>query len=282
MAKLWPQSVLTHLKKLMSHSQKNLSLALKDLNDGFTGSLIWLYLAWQDTKQRYRRSLIGPFWITISTGVWIGAMGPLYGTLLGQGIGSYLQHLAVSLILWTFIAGFVNESCTAFIGAESYIKHIRLPYVTHVLRVLARNMILLAHNAIIVIVVLIFFPPTQIKFVPLMPLGMLLVLANLFWIGLISAILCARFRDISQIIANLVQVAFFLTPIIWQVSMLAKHQWIADFNPLFHLIEVVRAPLLGEAPSGLTWCWVIGMMLIGNLVALLLFSRFRSRIAYWV
>ena len=69
---------------------------------------IWWGLAWQEIKQRYSRSVIGPFWITLSTGVLVAAMGPLYGVLLGQNVAGYIQHLAVSLIIWSFI-WFISE-----------------------------------------------------------------------------------------------------------------------------------------------------------------------------
>lgn len=267
---------------LEPHNKSRTAQALGDVREGIFGTTVWLYLAWQETKQRYRRSLIGPFWMTISTGVMLGAMGPLYGRLFNQEVGPYFQHLAVSFVVWIFISSSINESCTAFTSAEGFIKDVKLPFTVHLMRVLARNLIMFAHNLPVAIVVLCVFPPEKISALPLAIFGLLLVLTNMFWLGLVLAILCARFRDIPQIVASIIQVAFFLTPIIWQASMLGPRKYITDINPLYHLVEVIRTPMLGHYPDNLSWLFVTVMATAGWCLAILLFARFRPRIAYWV
>jgi len=259
-----------------------LILAVNDVFSGLSQYHIWFYLAWQDIKQRYRRSTIGPFWITISTGILVLAMGPLYGALLKQDIGPYLQHLAISMIVWGFISGYINESCTAFISAEGYITQIKMPLTVHLLRVLARNLLYLIHNVAIILVVLFFYPPHNPKMLVLVPFGFILVFGNLYWIGLLLAILCARFRDIPQVVTNLMQILFFISPIIWKVDMLGRNRFAADANPLYHLMELIRTPLLGGQVSALSWIVSSTMMVGGAVVTLLAFSRFRSRIPYWL
>lgn len=261
----------------------DLSKAQLDLLGGLAKAPLWWSLAWQDTKQRYRRSFLGPFWITASTGVMVGAMGPLYGALLGQDVASYLQHLAISLILWTFIASSINEAGTSFVAAEGYIKQVALPLSVHIFRLLAKNVVMLAHNALIILLVLTFLPPAHWRDIWLFPFGFLLVLGNLFWIGLLLAVLSARFRDIPQLVANIIQVAFFLTPIIWKADMLGpKNRFVADFNPFYHFIEVVRAPLLGQPIHGFSWAVTASLLILGSAGTFLVFSRFRARVPYWL
>ena len=226
--------------------------------------------------------MIGPFWITISTGIMVLGMGPLYGALLKQELGPYIRYLALSFIIWIFISGVINETCSAFINAGGFIKEIKLPLFVHVLRVLTKNLIMLAHNSVIMLVVLVFYPPTHIWIVFLAFFGLIVVVLNLLWIGLIAALLCARFRDIPQIVTNFVQVAFFISPILWKAEMLGSNQWVANLNPLYHLVEVIRAPLLGQPPANLSWIVVFGMLISGSVFALWLFSRFRARVAYWI
>lgn len=261
---------------------KALKLCLQDVNEGLFGSFVWFYMAWQDIKQRYRRSTIGPFWITISTGVMLSAMGPLYGKLFNQPIGPYFQFVTVSFVVWILISTFINESCATFIGAESIIKEIKMPFTTHLLRALTKNLMMFGHNFLFVLVVLYFFPPERIDAMLLALAGLFLVLANLFWIGLILAIVCTRFRDVTQIISSLVQIAFFMTPIMWKTDMLGDKRYVADWNFLYHLVEVIRTPLLGQFPSQLSWYVVSVGAVAGTVVALVFFSRFRSRIAYWL
>ena len=261
----------------------DLSKAKLDLRGGLDRASLWWSLAWQDTKQRYRRSFLGPFWITVSTGVLVGAMGPLYGALLGQDVASYLQHLAISLIIWFFISAVINEAGSAFVGAEGYIKQVALPLSVHVFRLLAKNVVMLALNAVIIVLVLIFLPPAHWGDVWLFPFGLLLVLGNLFWIALLLAVLSARFRDIPQLVTNIVQVAFFLSPIIWKADMLSqKSRFVADFNPLYHFIEVIRAPLLGEPVHAVSWIVTSSFLVLGSVAAFLVFARFRARVPYWL
>lgn len=261
----------------------DLNKAGLDLRGGLERTSLWWSLAWQDTKQRYRRSFLGPFWITVSTGVLVGAMGPLYGALLGQDVASYLQHLAISMIVWTFISASINEAGVAFVGAEGYIKQVALPLSIHVFRLLAKNVVMLGHNALIIAVVLVFLPPAHWRDAWLFPFGLVLVLGNLFWISLLLAVLSTRFRDIPQLVTNIVQVAFFLSPIIWKAEMLGpKNRFVADFNPLYHFIEVIRAPLLGEPIHAISWIVTSSFLVLGSVAAFLVFARFRARVPYWL
>lgn len=257
--------------------------ALLDLSRGLRMSSLWWALAWQDTKQRYRRSVLGPFWITLSTGVMVAGMGPLYGALLGQQVGNYIQHLAISLILWTFISSSVNDAGTVFVGAESYIKQVPLPLSVFVFRQLAKNLLMLAHNVLIVVVVLYFLPPTTLRYIWMVPIGLVLIICNLFWFILLLGVLSTRFRDIPQLIANIVQVAFFLSPIIWRAEMLGpRARYFTNFNPLYHFMEIVRAPLLGEPIHLISWVVSFGLLIVGFVVTILAFSRLRSRVPYWL
>lgn len=261
----------------------DLSKARLDLLGGLAKAPLWWSLAWQDTKQRYRRSFLGPFWITVSTGVLVGAMGPLYGALLGQDVSSYLQHLAISLIIWFFISASINEAGGTFVGAEGYIKQVALPLSVHVFRLLAKNIVMLVHNALIIVLVLIYLPPAHWGDFWLFPLGLLLVLGNLFWITLLLAVLSARFRDIPQLVTNIVQVAFFLSPIIWKADMLSQNnRFVADFNPLYHFIEVIRAPLLGEPIHAISWIVTSSFLVLGSVVTFQVFARLRARVPYWL
>jgi len=267
---------------LTSAVSPQLRQAIEDLWEGARAIYVWPMLGWLEVKQRYRRSMIGPFWLTLSTAVMVGAMGPLYGRLFGQPLAGYLAYLAVSLVLWMFVSALINEACTAFINAEGYIKQIRLPLTVHVLRVVWKNLIILAHNAVIVVVVLFFFGAGLDWHLFLVPLGVLLVAINGVWLGILLGLVCARFRDIPQIVASLMQVAMFLTPVFWSADMLGRNRWAAELNPLFHFLEIVRRPLLGQSPETLSWGVALGVTVAGFGVTLAFFQRFRARIAYWV
>ena len=241
-------------------------------------------LGWQDIRQRYRRSSLGPFWLTISMGVLIGALGFVFSNLFSQPMKEFLPFLTIGLILWALITTVLNEGCTGFTDAEAMIKQISLPLFIHILRVLWRNLIIFAHNLVIFpFVLLVFWVPVKaIAFLSIA--GLVLLIINLTWMALLLGVFCARYRDIPQIVSNLLQVFFYLTPIIWMPHLLPKRasMLLLDANPFFHLIGIVRAPLLGSLPSALNWQFSIILAVVGWFLTLLVYGRFRSRIAYWL
>jgi len=241
-------------------------------------------LGWQDIRQRYRRSSLGPFWLTISMGVLIGALGIVFGNLFNSPMKEFLPFLTIGLILWTLISTALNEGCTGFTAAEAMIKQISLPLFTHILRVLWRNLIIFIHNLIIYPLVLIVFWVSLPATASLAIVGLVLLMINLSWMALLLGVFCARFRDVPLIVANLLQVFFYLTPIIWMPQVLPKraNMLLLTANPFFHMIEIVRAPLLGTLPSALNWQVGILMAMAGWVFTILFYGRFRSRIAYWL
>ena len=257
-------------------------VAMRDLIDGFRHHHIWLLLGWQDIKQRYRRSVLGPFWLTLSTAVVITGMGPLYGRLLGQSVLDYWPFLSASIVLWGLMATLIGECCGVFTSAEGIIKQLKLPLSLHVYRLVWRNFIIFAHNMVFVLPVMIFLGPGINANWLLIPVGLFLYAANSIWLGLVLGVLCARFRDIPLIVTTIVQLMFIMTPVFWKPEMLGDRQWAAHINPMFHMLEIVRAPLLGQTGSALSWMVVGGMTVFGYLLALVLFAKFRSRVAYWL
>ncbi|MBT5796899.1 MAG: ABC transporter permease, partial [Porticoccaceae bacterium] len=201
---------------------------------------IWGTLGWHDIKQRYRRSVLGPFWFTLSTAILVIVLGSLYSILLKQEFTEYLPYLAVGLVLWQYIAASVIEGSTTFVGSAYLIKQIRLPLTVHVCRMVWRNFVILLHSLPVVVIMLIVFGRWPNAEFLLVPLGLLLLLLHGVWVGVVLGVLGARFRDIPPIVTSLVQVAFFFTPIMWAPEILKDRAWVAEYNPLYHMIEIVR------------------------------------------
>jgi len=260
----------------------DIDLAVKDFREGILSLHVWPTLSWQEIRQRYRRSTLGPFWLTLSMGAMIGGMGPLYGRLLGQDVSSYLPLLAVGIVVWQLLAALINDGCNVFISAEQFIKQMKMPFFMHVMRMVARNAIVFAHNFVVVIIVFLFFPVQTQWWSVLALLGVLAALLNGIWIGALLGLLSARFRDIPQIVSSVVQIAFFLTPVMWTKNMLGRKQWVAELNPFFHYLDVIRAPLLGQLPSIYSWVFVLAFTTFGFAITALVFAKYRSRIAYWL
>ena len=263
-------------------ARKSVAAAVSDVIAGAAVWRLWGRMGWNDILQRYRRSLLGPFWLTASMAVMVVSLGVLYAQLFKTSIDDFLPYLCVGLLIWNLIASFMTEGGAIFTTSESYIKQIRLPYSVYVYRSAWSKLIIFGHNFVIYFGVLIYFRiwPGTVALLAIPALLMLLVNGALVtvYIGIFSA----RFRDIPQLINSVVQIIFFVTPIMWKPELLGRRAYIADLNPFYHLLEMVRAPLLGHVPSLLNYLAVLLITAINLGLAGLVFTRFRSRIAYWI
>lgn len=258
------------------------TVALADILAGVRAWHLWAHLGWHDIRQQYRRSTIGPLWITISMGVLIGSLGYLYTYLFNQNVSDYLPFLAAGFILWGLIASLINEGSSVFIGASQVIKQVRIPLSVHVFRTVWKNLIVFFHNIVILAIVMAVFGRSPSWALPLALPGLALIALNGVWFGLLFGTLSARFRDVPSFVASVVQIAFFLTPVLWKPDMRADLVYLVNLNPFHHLIQVVRAPLLGQVPELHNWLAAGGITLAGWIVAFALYRRYRRRIAYWV
>lgn len=254
-----------------------------DIIQGVKNWRIWLLLGWQDIRLRYRRSYLGPWWITLSMLVTIISLGFLYSKLFQLPVEVFLPYLAIGMVIWTFIVTLVTEGSSTFVDNSAYLKQISLPYSVFILRTLTRNLLILLHNIIPVVLVLLYFNvPITWAFSGLL-IGLALILFNGFCFGWILAILGARFRDIMPIIGSVMQIAFFLTPIIWQPKILPEaYRGLVIYNPFAQFVELVRQPLLGHWPASETFVVTIIVSVVGACIMFLLMRRTRKRIVYWL
>jgi lipopolysaccharide transport system permease protein len=244
--------------------------------------LCWT-LAWLDIKLRYRGSLLGPFWLTLSTGIMVGAMGFIYSALFHVQLHDYLPFIALSLVLWNFLGTLVADACQCFTLAEGMIRSMRMPYSLYGARIVLRNLVVLAHNIVVIVVVDALLHAWPGAHAVLVLPGFGLWLVDALAIALLLGALCARFRDIPPIVGSVMQMAFFVTPVIWQPSALgARHQWLLPLNPFYCLLEIVRGPLLGQRPGVMVYASAVGFSLLLIALTWLLFARVRGRIAFWV
>ncbi len=258
------------------------ALALRDITDGLKLWRLGATLGWLDIKLKYRGSVLGPFWLTISTAVMIAAMGTLYSVLFHMELHGYLPFLALSLVSWNAIGGLVGDACTTFTGAEGTIRATRMPFSVHAMRVVVRTGIQLAHNFPVILGVFAYFHTwpglVALRAIPALGLWTVDAFAACFLLGA----LCARFRDIPPIVGSIMQIAFFVTPIVWRPEQLGTKGWWLPLNPFDSLLEIVRAPMLGLHAGWHTYLYAIGYSAILVLGSATMFARVRSRLAFWL
>ena len=254
----------------------------RDLLSGIRAWPMWTMLGWNDIRQRYRRSVLGPFWITLSVAVFISLLGVIYSNIFKIELRTYLPFLTLGYVIWGFVAQATGESSLSFQESAHIIRQIRLPYSIFAFRVVWRNFIVFLHTIVVFIPIAIFYDvrPGFVGFLALP--GLALVYVNQAWVTLALAIVCTRYRDVHQIVNTGIQIMLFTTPIMWPVSALGSAAFIAYVNPLYHLLELVRAPMLGEVPSVASWLVAFGFAVLGWTIAILLLRRATYRLVFWL
>ncbi|WBV42771.1 ABC transporter permease [Pseudoroseomonas cervicalis] len=256
--------------------------AMADLHDGLTGWRLAWALARLDLRNRYRGSVIGPFWVTLSTAAMVGGLGLLYSQLFRMDLATYLPHLATSLIVWNALAAMVADATVCLSGAEGVIRQLRLPLTVHALRCVFRNALNAAHSLPLILLVFALvwhWPGVEVLLV--IP-GLAILAVNALSAALFLGMVCARFRDIGPIVANVMQMAFFLTPVIWKPELLGEGAKWLPLNPFYTMLELVRGPLIEGGGALTVWLAAIGYSAALAGLALFFFVRFRNRVAFWV
>ncbi len=257
-------------------------LAVDDLRAALRLYRLCCTLAWLDIKGRYRGSVLGPLWLTLSTAVMVVALGFLYSTLFRTNLRDYLPFLALSLVLWGFVQTLVSEACTCFTQEEGMIRSMRMPFFLYGGRIVLRNLLVLAHNVIVIAVVFAIFAIWPGWVALIAAPAMLLWVADGLALALALGAFCARFRDVPPIVASVMQIAFFVSPIIWKPELIEHGRRFLPLNPFFSLLEIVRAPLLGGAPSWQVCVAAAGYSLLVCGLSWALFVRVRGRLAFWL
>lgn len=248
----------------------------------FPSKEYWMPSAINDIRLKFRRSYLGPFWIAISSAITIAALGYVFINFFDQQPTTYLPYLACGVVIWNYITTTISECSIILIENRPAIQNIKTPISAYFFRVNLRNLItVLVNMTVVILVLLIFSDLTQVKlFHTIIALGILI--GNLFWIGTLSAIISVRFRDVPHMITSGLQVCFFITPVFWIPTNVFERPAFLTYNPFYHLLEVIRQPLLGNFASSETLIYTLIMLILGNILTVYIFSKTVNKIPYWV
>jgi lipopolysaccharide transport system permease protein len=259
-----------------------LSTTLSEWWNGTRNIALWCTMAWYDIALRYRRSILGPLWLTASTGAMLIGMGPLYATLFGQPLSRFFPHLTLGIVFWNFFTSTINDGCLVFVSGAQYLKQPGFCPVTLVWRIIAKNILQLAHTILLYIPVMIWagIRPNSVMLVFF--IGFVVVIINLHAFALTLGVLTARFRDVGQIVASALTLLMFLTPVFWFPEDLPARSRFILYNPLAQMLEVLRSPLLGLGLEMQAGKLLIAFTLLNVLVAGLCYHYSRRHLVYWV
>jgi len=265
--------------------RKTRALAFADVKTALCMWKVWLALAWQDISIRYRRSVIGPLWITLSMAITVYSMGILYARLFHIELQHYFPYLVAGMLAWGLVQSILTEAVDVYLVSASLIRQVKLPYFFHLHRLCMRNLIVSAHNLLVMIPIYLFFPQgwAWLSLLPVFGFNLALLYLNLVLVSSILGMVCARYRDMGQVFKSLLQVLFFLTPVMWDASSIGpQYQNLILCNPLYDFIQLLRLPLIGQLPTLKLYGFACGFTMIGLGLNYFLFVRYRARIVYWL
>ena len=257
-------------------------IAWADLRGGLAAYRLAVTLGWLDIKLRYRGSVLGPFWLTLSTAVMVLAMGVLYSQLFHMQLRDYMPYLALSLVLWNTLGAVVSDACVCFTAAEGTIRSIRMPFSIYAIRAVVRNGFVLLHNILVILGVFAYYDTWPGPAALFAVAGLVVWIADSVAACLLLGAFCARFRDIPPIVGSIMQIAFFLTPIIWRPELVGPDARYLVLNPFYPVLALVREPLLNQVPPPSVWLAAVIWSTAWCIAAWLLFTRVRGRLAFWV
>jgi ABC-type polysaccharide/polyol phosphate export permease len=258
-------------------------VAWVDVIAGMGAVDIWGRLGWRETKRRYRRTALGPFWTTVGLALFVTTLGLVWSNLWNRDPKVYLPYLTSGMLCWVMFSTICMDGCVSFVVAEKLLRQLRISYTLLACANVWRNAVLFFHNLSIYVLVCVYAGLPLTWATLLVIPGFALFCLNAVWITMLLGSLCARFRDIQQLVGTLLQISLFLTPIFWSPDQLTGRTAIlAQLNPIYHLIAVIREPLLGKSPELSHWLIVIFVTIVGWTLTIQMLTRFRQRIVYWL
>lgn len=244
-----------------------------------------IYLTCLQFLIRYRRTALGTLWLVVGPALFIVFLGSLFSHVSNIEAYHFIPHLTVGLVAWTLIQGFVTGSTTVFQRARPQILQSGMDLKDIVLMDMGTTILQFAHQIILIVIVMVYYQ-IGLSFYSIVSLiGLLIIIANGYWLAIVFGFIGARYRDLSEVTQAVMRIAFLATPIIWMPNEAGRGGALGPyltFNPFYHFLEIVRAPLLNQTISPLSWAVVIGITLCGFAFAHLFYNRYHKQLPLWV
>jgi len=246
---------------------------------------IWLYTAWFQFLIRYRRTMLGPLWILVGPALFIAVLGLLFSRIGGNDPAVLIPSLAVGLVVWTLISDFITGSTTVFQRGRAQILQGGMNLSDIVMVDVFSTVLTFLHQIVLIVVVFVIFG-IGLSFYSLLSLvGLAFLITNGIWLSVFFGIIGTRYRDLAEVVQAVMRIAFLATPIIWMPGTGGRGGVMGAFlvfNPFYHFLELVRAPLLGTPIAPLSWIVVISITVAGFVLAYFFYNRFARVVPLWV
>lgn len=244
----------------------------------------WIYSTWLKFAIKYRKTSLGPLWLLVGPTLFVIFLGYLFSKVNSSELNVFVPHLAIGYITWTLISGFVTGGSTIFQRKRSEILQGNMRLTDVVLADNFDTFLSYLHQVLVIGMVFIYFKLAPNLYSCVSLIGVLFLLVNGFWVTVLFGLIGARYRDLVEIVSSAMRICFFITPIIW-IPIDGAGGALGNFlkfNPFYHYLELVRAPLLGNPISQFSWTVVISLTVIGFFITTIVYSKSSKSLALWV
>ncbi len=245
---------------------------------------VWTHMGLRDVKNRYRGTVVGIGWLFLSLVALSGSVALVYGPLFGMNLKDFLPFLVLGLVAWGFISSTFVEGGQSFVIAEGYIKQMTFPKQVYILRSSVSAVVVAAPGMLIYLLFIPLLWPIGWGILWFFP-GLAILLTASVGHAWIMSYLATRYRDLPHAVAAVLQIFYFLTPIIYPEEILAKRglHMIYDVNPFYWLVTAVRYPLLhfGMAPAYI-YGLAVGYCVLVWALALAVGAHMDRKIVYYL
>jgi len=256
---------------------------IRDLAEGLRRAEVWRAFAWDETQQRYQRSVLGLAWILVSYLFFVGAIAVFFSGFTSVSARHFVMYVAIGYAAFTFLVGNIIDGCDVFRSSATWIKSTSLPYSIYVYKSIARSLFpfVIQLGGAIALMLILGWRPQWTALLAIPALGVYIL--NALWIQIAFGFVAARFRDVSHLTNAITRILFFTTPILWVYDeTVGSVRKFANVNPLTHLIEIFRAPLLGDPVAPGAWLYCIAFTAAGWALAIVIGGLMRRRLPFWV
>lgn len=254
-------------------------------NDILSGLLKWrviFFISFTDLRAKYRRTLLGPLWVVLGLAAGSVGLGFLWSILWNLPTEEILPRITVGFLVWIFISNSIIEGSNSLITQEMAIKNINLPLSFYPLLSLCRQVINFFHSLLIIVILYLIYPPSDYISILLFFPAIIATLLTIFLVTFTLSILSARFRDIPPLIAAVMPMLFFLSPVLFRIQQAESLSWLMWLNPLTYIITILRDPLLGQKPEVIFFVFMGFFTILSYIILAIIVDRKQANIVYWV
>ncbi|WP_140909355.1 ABC transporter permease [Cognatiluteimonas lumbrici] len=257
----------------------------RDLAASFRNPEFWALSSWLDIMVRNRQSRLGVFWLLVPPMVYIWGIGGMFASMMGLSFREFVAYVALGYVVFRLISAVITESSGAFLSAASFILDGHLRLTDFILRVVAKALFYFLVSLPVVAASVYLSPDWHWQALPASLLALAWMTGITLCIGVVFAVVGARLPDVGQLVNNVFMFAFLLTPIIWHTDFMPAESLrgqLVRFNPLFHMVEVVRAPLLGMPVAPESYLYLCALTVVALLGATITYRLFARHVPVWV